>query len=441
MKTAWVLCGGGSRGAYEIGVWQALSAAGLAPDIVTGTSIGALNGALIVQQDYAAALDLWANLRIEDVMQDGFDLELSAIMENKQKIAPFLKKYINTKGADNTPLKEMIARLVDEEKLRRSPIDFGLVTVRYPSLQAVELTKAQIPEGRIKDYLIATASCFPAFPVYEFDGQQYIDGGYQDNLPIALALRMGADQVIAVNLHYQSPIHPTLEKLPQVAVISPSRELGSFLSFDPELLKRNRELGLLDARKFLGQLIGERFVFSPLDASLRALAERMLRELTLFQCQLDDSDHPFIDTLWPQNVLLDRVLKIKGDTAETVLVRMMENGAEFMKKDPQMLLDPQAFLIELAGYFNAGSPALETERSLYQSLLQQTTKQSLLTLIGKADRITLCRSLCDQMLHQQTALLQQLHWLAPMMPQEVLISWFAAFLVREFRLDPICQEA
>ena len=63
------------------------------------------------------------------------------------------------------------------------------------------------------------------------------------------------------------------------------------------------------------------------------------------------------------------------------------------------------------------------------------------TLIGKADRITLCRSLCDQMLHQQTALLQQLHWLAPMMPQEVLVSWFAAFLVREFRLDPICQEA
>ena len=78
------------------------------------------------------------------------------------------------KRQDNTPLKEMIARLVDEEKLRRSPIDFGLVTVRYPSLQAVELTKAQIPEGRIKDYLIATASCFPAFPVYEFDGQQYI---------------------------------------------------------------------------------------------------------------------------------------------------------------------------------------------------------------------------------------------------------------------------
>lgn len=109
----------------------------------------------------------------------------------------------------------------------------------------------------------------------------------------------------------------------------------------------------------------------------------MLRELTLFQCQLDDSDHPFIDTLWPQNVLLDRVLKIKGDTAETVLVRMMENGAEFMKKDPQVILDTQAFLIELASYFNAGSPALETERSLYQSLLQQTTKQSLLTLIGK----------------------------------------------------------
>lgn len=52
----------------------------------------------------------------------------------------------------------MIARLVDEEKLRRSPIDFGLVTVRYPSLQAVELTKAQIPEGR--DQGLSDRDCF-----------------------------------------------------------------------------------------------------------------------------------------------------------------------------------------------------------------------------------------------------------------------------------------
>ena len=435
MKTAWVLCGGGSRGAYEIGVWQTFRPAGMMPDIVTGTSIGALNGALIVQQDYEAALDLWENLRIDDVMKDGIDLELSAIMENKQKIAPFLKKYVNAKGADNTPLKDRIARLVDEPKLRQSPIDFGLVTVRYPSLQAVELTKQEIPQGQIKDYLIASASCFPAFPVYEFAGQQYIDGGYQDNLPIALALRMGAERVIAVNLHYQSPIHPTLEKLPQVKVLSPSRDLGSFLSFDPMILKRNRELGVLDAQKFLGQRIGERYVFTPLTPSLQTLAEVLVRELTLFQCQLDDSDHPFIDTLWPQNVLLDKILKAPGDSFETLFVRMMELAAELMKKEAQTLLDPQTFLIEAAEFFSAGSPALETERSLYQSLLQQTTRQSLLTLIGKADRILLCRSLCDQMLHRQNSLLQQLHWLAPMMAQEVLVSWFAVFLIRWFKLS------
>ncbi|MFQ8582593.1 MAG: patatin-like phospholipase family protein [Holdemania massiliensis] len=89
MKTAWVLCGGGSRGAYEIGVWQTFRAAGMMPDIVTGTSIGALNGALIVQQDYEAALDLWENLRIDDVMKDGIDLELSAIMETNRKSRHF----------------------------------------------------------------------------------------------------------------------------------------------------------------------------------------------------------------------------------------------------------------------------------------------------------------------------------------------------------------
>ena len=59
MKRALVLCGGGSRGAYEVGAYQALVEAGYTFDIIVGTSIGALNGALIVQDTYFRGMRLW----------------------------------------------------------------------------------------------------------------------------------------------------------------------------------------------------------------------------------------------------------------------------------------------------------------------------------------------------------------------------------------------
>ena len=59
MKRAIVLSGGGSKGAYQIGVWKALRKLHINYDIVTGTSVGALNSILFVQKDYLKALKLW----------------------------------------------------------------------------------------------------------------------------------------------------------------------------------------------------------------------------------------------------------------------------------------------------------------------------------------------------------------------------------------------
>ena len=56
MKRAVVLSGGGAKGAYEIGVWKALRRLSINYDIVCGTSVGALNGVLMVQKDYFKAL-------------------------------------------------------------------------------------------------------------------------------------------------------------------------------------------------------------------------------------------------------------------------------------------------------------------------------------------------------------------------------------------------
>ena len=62
-KTAIVLAGGGSRGAYQIGVWKALREMGIDYQLVTGTSVGALNGVLMVQQEYDKALAVWEDIR------------------------------------------------------------------------------------------------------------------------------------------------------------------------------------------------------------------------------------------------------------------------------------------------------------------------------------------------------------------------------------------
>ena len=62
-KRAVVLGGGGSRGSYQIGVWQAMLELGLEYHVVTGTSVGALNGALMAQREFEAAYDLFEHRR------------------------------------------------------------------------------------------------------------------------------------------------------------------------------------------------------------------------------------------------------------------------------------------------------------------------------------------------------------------------------------------
>ena len=62
---ALVLSGGGSKGSYQVGVWKALRELNIKFDIVTGTSVGALNGAMIVQNDYRKAVSIWKKINLK----------------------------------------------------------------------------------------------------------------------------------------------------------------------------------------------------------------------------------------------------------------------------------------------------------------------------------------------------------------------------------------
>ena len=160
-KKAVVLSGGGAKGGYQIGVWKVLRQMGFTPDIVVGTSVGALNGALMALDNFDAALDIWENMSMDSVFQNFVNMSDEENPDRESYIKELAKEAIFKGGADYTPLQERVKSLMDEEKLRTSPIRFGLVTTMFPKIKPVEVFIEDIPEGKAADYVLASAAAFP----------------------------------------------------------------------------------------------------------------------------------------------------------------------------------------------------------------------------------------------------------------------------------------
>lgn len=124
-KVGFVLGGGGARGSYEIGVWEALNELSIKPDIVTGTSVGALNGALIAQGNFEAARDIWLSATNEKILGDGFNgrLKKGDLLNN---IAAFAKEFIENGGADSSYLLKFLEQYTLTRK-RCAAVMFCLV--------------------------------------------------------------------------------------------------------------------------------------------------------------------------------------------------------------------------------------------------------------------------------------------------------------------------
>ena len=246
---ALVLAGGGARGSYQVGVWKALMELDWHPQIITGTSVGSLNGAMFVLDLYEVARDMWLTIRSKDVM------ELPEENADLSALHSFLRSVVKAGGMDVSPLEEIVERVLDEDALRRADIRFGLVTVEQRGLKPRELTLDEIPQGRVKDYLMASAACFPALRAHTIDGVSYLDGGYRDNMPTALAQKMGAGELVCVDLEGVGITLPNRTGLPTIMIRS-YWELGDILRFDPDTARRNIELGYYDTRRAMGYLRG-----------------------------------------------------------------------------------------------------------------------------------------------------------------------------------------
>ncbi len=260
-----VLAGGGARGSYQVGVWRALTELGWQPGVITGTSVGCLNGAMFALGLYETARDMWLSIRSQDVM------ELPAADSGLGGLGSALRQFVADGGLDVSPLEGIVDLVLDEDALRAAPVRFGLVTVEKRGLRPRELTLDEIPPGKVKDYLLASAACFPAMQAREIDGVEYLDGGYADNMPTALAARMGAEELVCVDLEGLGITRPNRTGLPTTTVRS-HWELGDLLRFDPVLARRNIELGYYDTLRAFGRLRGAAYPIA-LDRSAEEAAD------------------------------------------------------------------------------------------------------------------------------------------------------------------------
>ena len=315
-QKALVLAGGGARGSYQVGVWRALTELGWKPQIITGTSVGSLNGAMFALDLYETARDMWLSIRSQDVM------ELPEENADLSELHQFLREVVRDGGMDVTPLEEIVERVLDEDALRASPIRFGLVTVEKRGLKPRELPLEEIPKGKVKDYLLASAACFPALRAKQIDGVQFLDGGYRDNMPTGLAQKMGAEELVCVDLEGVGITLPNRTGLPTTMVRS-YWELGDILHFDPDTARRNIELGYYDTLRAFGRLRGCAYAV--------AKNEQTAQDAAAFR-QRFDAVQKAVKAKYPVTLTADLALKLAN--MQDAELAPLEAAAEDVGVDP-----------------------------------------------------------------------------------------------------------
>ena len=203
-----VLQGGGALGAYQVGVYQALHEAGIEPDWIIGTSIGAINGTIIAgnkPEDRLARLTQFGNLvqnhRVADIgaMWAGFGNVFSNLEVFTRGVDGFFVPNAEAVWGVHVPLGVERAAFYSTAPLQDTLaelIDFDYVNAKHArlTLGAVNVRTGEMHYSDSRDrnlcatHVMASGALPPAFPAVRVDGEPYWDGGVYSNTPIEVVL-------------------------------------------------------------------------------------------------------------------------------------------------------------------------------------------------------------------------------------------------------------
>lgn len=177
-----MLSGGASLGAIHVGMLLALAEEGITPDLIVGTSVGAVNGGWIASRPDTAGIrglaDLWLSLSRKDVFPARPLAGMMGFLGRRPHLIP------------NTGLRRLLAEKLQFTRLEDAPIPLHVVAT-----DVISGTDVLLSAGDAVDAISASAAIPGIFPPVHIDGRALMDGGVVNNTPVSHAVALGADHV------------------------------------------------------------------------------------------------------------------------------------------------------------------------------------------------------------------------------------------------------
>jgi len=182
MATAFVLSGGASLGAVQVGMLRGLAEQGITPDLIVGTSVGAVNGGWIASRPDASGIDaladLWLSLSRKDIFPTHPISGLLGFLGRSSHLVP------------NSGLRRLLSDQLEFARLEDAPIPFHVVAT-----DVISGTDVLLSSGDAVDAIAASAAIPGIFPPVNINGRDLMDGGVVNNTPLSHAVALGADRV------------------------------------------------------------------------------------------------------------------------------------------------------------------------------------------------------------------------------------------------------
>ncbi len=208
MTTAFVLGGGGRWGAVEVGMIQALEEAGIEPDLILGTSIGAFNGAVLADYPGKAGVDRLTGFWEE---MTGADLFQTSFFDRALRVAT-LKPALH----ETDELRQLVERAIHPDTL----IEDLHVPYQCVAASIENFTEQWFDRGPLVDAVLASSAVPALFPPVEIGGEHFYDGGLVDSVPLGRAVELGADVIYVMQVgRIESELRPP-QRLYEAALIS-----------------------------------------------------------------------------------------------------------------------------------------------------------------------------------------------------------------------------
>lgn len=351
--------GGGAKGGYEIGVWKALEEMGVRYNAVSGTSVGALNGALMAMRDLPRAVAAWEDIRLDKVIDFDADQEenLRKVVsgevdfESLQEVIPQAFEVIKNRGLDVAPLRAWVREIVDTARIKSSDVSLYIATVSLTDRKGLEVCVNDLGEDEICDMLLASAY-HPTFRLEKLGGKLYADGGFIDSLPLHVLVENGYKDIIAVRIPSRFS-HERRFKIPEdvnVWYVDTDANLGGTLNFTAEQARRDMAIGYYDAWHDLCGLYGKHYYIE------RSMTEREAFGQILERYLRRTPDISLRELCEKELPRLAKGLEVTGDYYE-LFVALMEVAAEERGLENMKFYTDREFLAEI----RAAAPVKEEE--------------------------------------------------------------------------------